>query len=188
MSTNTTTTTEETPELRFVISFEDDQDYGLGRSLRVTANAVHEFADGRIRNPDSSSFSADPFADFRVTAHMGKDNTGFVWGEPEVKPYTVRVRDAERILKTLRKVDKGLAKLREEFGSTDDFATHLGRIAKIAKAGKNPFLVKTGGPDSGSYDDQQYSHFDVDVLRMRLDRIVKEWREKHGYVCEEVGA
>lgn len=185
----TETTTEEIPELRFVISFEDQQDYGLGRSLRVTANAVHQFADGRIRNPDSSSFHADPFADFQVTGWYNKDSQGgFHWSEAEVKPYTVRLRDAERIVKTLRKVAKGLERLNERFGYTGDFATHLGRVADVAKAGKNPFLVKVGGRDTGSYDDHEYRAFDVTAIAMRFESTIKAWREKHGYVLEEATA
>ena len=88
------------PTLRFTV-----------RPVRVTANAtIRHFTD---------TFGGEPLADLAITAqldHVAADPHPYRWRTEYRQPYAVDLRRAQTMVRVLRKIDRGLERMRGQFG------------------------------------------------------------------------
>jgi hypothetical protein len=133
------TTTPTKTELAIMV--QPEQAYG-SRYLRAYVMLPQE--NGELYNPSWWRFSdraAGRFAGFRINAYVGHsftnadNNPGEVWGISH-EYVDVRIEDADHaaeIAKVLRMIEKGLDKIRDEEGYSDDLHLTIMRIARILK-------------------------------------------------------
>lgn len=108
----------------------------------IVAHIVIPQENGELHNPRSDRWATGPeYADFRVSAYLGESgsngstriDSGAVWGlRHDFAPYRVTdLQHAQRMVTTLRKVEKGLAKAQDDAGylNPDDYHGYLMRIA-----------------------------------------------------------
>lgn len=114
---------------------------------------------------------------FRVSGQTGNDSPGHFYGyELAYSPHEVTLRDAERIVTVLRRLDRRLRDLNGQFGYTRDLPEYLARLAAVMLPRKtmNPFVRRLNeGEDD--YEGSGHRSMDVDALRWWLEDQVKAW-------------
>lgn len=111
----------------------DDNHHGRNtRHLVATVVSVdehgHLYSASEYRAPEEAAL-----ADFRITAFLDSSEE-HAWGFSHgYQPYLVDLDRAETIVRTLRKIAKGLDKATTEQGHVTDFADYLFRVAKILR-------------------------------------------------------
>jgi hypothetical protein len=147
---------------------------GMSPLLRIELRVVYVTATGSIRNGSTSSFDTDPYADLVIGAQYDGATTErqpYGWEVEYRDVYSANLRRVEAMVKTLRKVERGLEKLRAEWGYPDSFAAYVVRVGKLL--GTSEFGYKAAGNDS-SYDSNEYRWTDADGLRYRIQALVAE--------------
>lgn len=110
-----------------------DDDHSDG-ARRLVAAAVSVDEHGHLYQPrDHGTPEEVALADFRITAFLDSSEE-HAWGFSHgYQPYLVDLDRAETIVRTLRKIAKGLDKATAERGHVTDFADYLFRVAKILR-------------------------------------------------------
>lgn len=105
----------------------------------LDASIVYPDPNGKLHSPSqppSASPTTGPYlGDFRVSAYLSNDEDR-AWGyfHGYSTPYHVDRVVAEAMVRTLRKVDKGLDKITQRQGHVNGFDDYLFRIAEILDA------------------------------------------------------
>lgn len=104
-----------------------DDAYG---TRKLVARVVYQNDQGELLNPLDTGTSVDiALANFEVTAYVDRDNS-HAWGfHHGYAPPRVELQRAEAMVRTLRKIAKGLEVATVEQGYVNDFATYILRIA-----------------------------------------------------------
>lgn len=127
------TTADEPRELRMLVSSQT-RDYGCsGDTLHFTVSLVYALPNGEIRN-FVGGYLADEnaMADLVVTAqHDRVDRAPYGWRVEYSQPHAVDLARAEVMVKVLRKVERGLARLQDELGYPETFAAYVARVGKV---------------------------------------------------------
>jgi hypothetical protein len=101
-------------ETCLLVSHETNR-YGNDKpTLRFTARPVRVTADGAIRNL-TDTFAGEPLADLTITAqldHVAADQRPYGWRTEYRQPYDVDLRRAQTVVTVLRKIDRGLERMR----------------------------------------------------------------------------
>jgi hypothetical protein len=164
-------------EYRLLVYVTDDSNHG-DHYLKFKAVVV-TFEGGKIRNPDSR----DPYGDLQVTAqidgYQGKHQADFYGRHLGYSSFRVELADAERMVKTLRRLHKRLDALDEKFGTATDMAAFVGRVTDAlgAKA-----IGRPAQEEGSSYDENEYRWGTVNDLRYWLRLQIDNWAEKYGLV------
>lgn len=134
-----------TPKITFSFLVKETNDYD---TRKLEATVVYKDVNGELLSPSAhwTSEIGYELADFRVYAYLG--GLGFmgraasaedarIWGcSVGYNPHNVeRAERAEAMAKVLRKIEKGMAKLREEQGylADNDFVGYLLRVATVLR-------------------------------------------------------
>lgn len=119
-------------DTRILLTSETMPDYGSGRFLRLSAHPVY-IIDGEVRNFVDGVMTDEPFADLRITAqHDERSSTGpYSWRVDYFQPYTVGLRRAETMVKTLRRIDRRMAAMQTELGYPESYAAYVARVGKV---------------------------------------------------------
>lgn len=114
-----------------LLTLDDDHSDGT-RRLVATVVSVDEH--DHLHTPsDHSPPDEAALADFRITAYLDSSEE-HAWGFSHgYQPYLVDLDRAETIVRTLRKIAKGLDKATTEQGHVTNFADYLFRVAKILR-------------------------------------------------------
>ena len=166
-------TTDEKFETRLLIGTETIS--GMPDFLRIVLHPVKVTADGTIRNFSTGSWDIEPLADFQLSASVDRSvdsSAPYGWTAEYRNAFSVDLRRAEQMIKLLRKVDRGMEKLRGEWGYPATFPVYVSRVAKIIGATSFGFAVDKGR--GWSYDDGEYRWTDVDGMTYRINDIVRE--------------
>jgi hypothetical protein len=175
------------PDIRLLVSTEDTNSFG-DQTLRLTVNVVVLTDDG-IRNPSfgwSDETGAGDLANLQVDAWLGKRDSTWLWPrEVEYRSvYDVDLRRAESMVKTLRRINKRFNAMSERYGYPQDLAGWLNYLANAVGATKTAvfgYLVKRDPHTAiNAYDDGDYRWVGVNELRYHLDKVARDWRDKHG--------
>lgn len=145
----------------------------------ATARVVYLAEDGSVRNFLNDDFhygqfaGLDYFADLTVRAQCNTTDAGEFYGTDVSysQPYQVKLRDAEKMVKTLRKIEKGLARIEQSDGRPLDFIEYVRRFEKILK------IQKVLGWRAGA---GAYRWDSVDQVRYNLNSFVSEIRTANG--------
>ena len=157
---------------------------GSKPTLDLTLSAVYLTAANKVRNYSSGSFDAEPMADLVIRAQYDSatgERGPYGWSVEYRDVFCVDLARADAMFKLLRKVNRGLEKLRNEWGYPESFAQYATRVAKIL--GITTFGWQRAG-GSGLYDDNEYHWTDADGLRYRINELVAE----HDKAREQVTA
>jgi len=194
--------TSDKPDLRLHVAFEEDPygssfgtSYAHVRAMPAVlardkygqhewfAHAVDSYSvdgpqpDARMRNLDGLKVSA------QADNHSGDDNGfyGFeLTFEPSRKP---TLHELERILPVMRRIDKRMTALRDQYGYPRDLAAYLSYLATAVCPGvKRPFIRRVD--DGHDIEGTGYRSMDTEALRWWVDRELKRWREKVGVSTE----
>lgn len=104
-----------------------DDAYG---TRKLVARVVYQNDHGELLNPlDNGTRDDLALADLEVTAYVDRDNP-HAWGfHHGYAPHHVELQRAEAMVRTLRKIAKGLDAATAEQGYVADFATYVLRVA-----------------------------------------------------------
>lgn len=170
---------DETYTTVLIVSHEVQPDHGSGQFMHIKLRPAKLLADGKVRNFSDHSWPREPLADLVIsgqadenqTTHNGEPYGWHCWYE---EPHRVELDRAEGMVKTLRKVERGVKKLESEFGYPDTFAAYAARVAKVL--GVKTFMWSNDG--SGNYDEQTWIKADAATLSHRISFILQDWRKE----------
>lgn len=122
-----------------------------------------------IRNFTNVGFDAEPLADLHVVAQLDRTSNGqpYGWKVEYRDVYSVDLRRADTMLKTLRKVERGLTRIQTELGYPETFPAYLARVAKVL--GIKRFGWRVGERNGHSYSDNEYRWTDADGMAYHVN-------------------
>jgi hypothetical protein len=146
--------------------------------------------DWLVRNPGMSSWEDDNSFHSLQVSSQGNSTTGaddrettpeqrklYGWEIEYREPISVRLREAERMAKTLRTIHRKLDKLREKYGDPPTYGAFLLRVADAVGAIK---IIAYADPHRirSSYDDNDYRFMSLDIGARHVDNLEHDWKEK----------
>lgn len=149
---------------------------GFGEPYEVFIAYVVYVTHEGVRNPQSTDYYGDreglaQYANLSITAQRNCREGDNAWYGMSVEyrdVYSVSLRDAELMAKTLRRIGKSYERANERFGYTDDLAVYCARLADaIGVTDRRPYghrekeITINGTP---------YSWTDVDGLRSAVTK------------------
>lgn len=176
--------TDETRTPALLIASETSHFSGMDPILRLKLTVVYLTGANEVRNYPSSGFDAHPLADLVIGAQYDgatANHDPYGWDVEYRDVFSADLRRVEGMVKTLRKIERGLEKLRGEWGYPDTFAAYVTRVAKVL--GIATFGYKHDGRES-FYDGNDYRWTDADGLRYRISELVAKYDKER----ERVGA
>jgi hypothetical protein len=177
------------PDIRFIINLAEDNTFG-DHVLKVNVNVVVMTAEG-IRNPQfgySDDTGAGQYADLEIRGLYSASSEDFYGRDPEYfQPYSVDVRRADSMAKTLKRIYASLKRQDERLGAPTDFAAYAARLAVALGCQERACFGRRESERNGStYSENYYRWMDTDSLRMHLGNKTREWRQK--YFPQEVSS
>lgn len=161
-------------DLRFTYGIKTQWD-----TTMFTANVVYLTTpdrgrknDAGVRNPMASDGETAAYASLGVTAYFNPEFGWYGWGVSYVEPTHVELRQAEHMVKMLRKIRRALDRFNETLGSETDLAGFCGRVAQA--------IGVTNAMSFGEYakemqmSETHYRWTDVDGLRSKLAKVVED--------------
>jgi hypothetical protein len=142
---------------------------GMPEVLKINLHPIKRYADGSIRN-FSTSIRREPLADFKITGQLDRNGDIYGWRAEYHDVYSVGLTDAETMLKLLRKVDRGMEKLRAEWGYPQTFRDYVAQVGKIIGVKGYGYRVDDGRT-GWSYDENTYQWTDVEGMGYRVGRL-----------------
>jgi hypothetical protein len=130
----------------------------------------------KIRNPSRSN--GDPLAEFQVRAYFMQQYPDH--GQFEAAffdSYKVDLRQGERMLKVLKKLHQGLAKLSTQLGDATTFGHQAARLATVL--GIEHIIQQTNTPGSSNYDDGRYDFFEIGAGVSAVNHVITQWRKRY---------
>ena len=94
----------------------------------------------------------------------------------EYKPYNVELEDAEKMVKTLRKINKKMEGYRQEWGNPQNFGDYAMRFLKAIGAGG--VLRQTSRGRGSGYDDNGFQPWNLTDLPWLVKNATTEVQEK----------
>lgn len=138
--------------------------------LSLSAAPVMLSNTGEVRNFSTVGFDADPLGDLHVSAQLDRVATN---GQPYGfkveyrEAFSVDLRRADAMVKTLRKVERGLTRIQTELGYAETFPAYLARVAKVL--GIKQFGWRIGDRDGPLYEHNRYHWTDASGLSSYVD-------------------
>lgn len=165
------------PDVRFIVNLKSESsDY-----LIFTAHAA--IMEGR--GPCFPQYSDEPgyeLVDLEARAQLDAHSTSMYGWRAEFKPFTVDKAKAESMLKVLRLIDKRLDALAERFGSPQDLADYMARLAEALGATERQCFARHVKGDQ-DMNGTGYRWMDTDYLRHHISTEVTRWRVVKGLVA-----
>lgn len=163
----------------FLLSTEGGQ--YAGDPLRINLSLCYLTEAGELRNfVSSGSLAEDPYDGLRITALADANadlGDTYGWRAEYRDIFSVDLHRAESMVKTLRKITRGMEKLNAELGYPETFASYAARVAKVL--GVKKFGWKVDGRSS-TYADNEYRFGDAPTFTYRLTNVLAEYRQPAG--------
>lgn len=168
-------------DIRLILSVERSR-HG-GDSIDVTAYPVQivtEDGQERVRNITESGFDPHPLANFRVNALSQIDPDSsfgetYGWTVEYREAFSVKLDRAEVMVKTLRKVNRGMEKLAATYGRPTAFSAYLAQVASVLGISVFGRLEHQGR--GYSHDDNEYRWSDASSLSYWLSAALDKARK-----------
>jgi hypothetical protein len=166
---------DETYEIAFLIGSETP-DYGGPPTLRLSAHPVKWMPDGAIRNFNGVGFDSEPLADLQVNALCDRtaNADSYGWSVEYRNVFSVDLRRAAEMVKVLRKVESGLARIQTELGYPETFPAYLARVAKVL--GIKQFGWKLSGR-AAEYSGNEYRFTDPAGMTSYVTELCRKFLE-----------
>ena len=159
---------------------QDSYAWNNDRFAHIEASVVTR--DGQsIRNFGSTDWLKD-YQDYHgllVTCQMDDDHTEpYAWTLEYFDLYSIKIDQAQRMVKTLQWLNRRLESLRKREGSTDDIGLWYMRIARII--GCEGFVVRVDEGNTSSYREMEFNFRPLEDLpyhvRYQVRSIQTEWQ------------
>ncbi len=164
--------------LESVLLLHSEVSDGCGSSdvLRLSVSVLGMLPDGDLRNYLAGSWPAQPLADLRVTAQSdsASESESYGWRVEFRDSYAVDLARAEEMVKVLRKVSRGMAKLEAQFGYCESFGAYVARVASVLGISRFGWRTDTGS--GGFYSDTRYHWTDAVGFGLRVSSVCREFR------------
>ena len=190
-------TTKTTTDLRLAVRFEDSPYNSFGDHychvyVMPVVMARGKYGDQRYEAHNVDSYDIDVPASvsalkgLRVKAQMD-DRSGYFYGyRVHFDIDQITLDEGERALPILRRLDKRMTALSDQFGYPRDIVQFLAHLANAMGLAGKPFVTRV--TDEADYEGHGHRSRDVDSLRYWLDDQAKAWRERHGITVTEGAA
>ena len=86
--------------------------------------------------------------------------------------YTINLRSAERMLKTLKKINRGIDRLYAKFGPENSFSDYAVRIANICKI--DTFVTQTNGTVNSFLSEREYRFMDIVIGKYTIEEFIEQ--------------
>lgn len=161
-------------QLCLLLTTETSNDYGSGRTLSLRFAPLQMLPNGELRNyVDGYDDAHTSLADLRITAQQTSGLTAqpYAWRVEYREPYSVDLKRAEIILKTLRKIARGLERLEAEFGYPETFAAYVTRVGSLLKVTRYGWHAERGETFA---DGSRYRWTDAAGIVSHLQMVVRD--------------
>jgi hypothetical protein len=125
------------------------------------------------------SIDEDDLRDLRISCSLATDldSKSYGWDVAYHQPYSVDLRAAERILKTLKLIEQRLARLEKLFGRPSDFGQYVARVAQALDCRAVAF--EASETHSSLYRDNDYRFRPIGEAVGRINHEIHTWHEAH---------
>jgi hypothetical protein len=153
----------------------------LARESHGQSDATYPVA---LHSPDSYSIpgTARHLAGLEITAQMDESSREWYGWNVHYVRERVELRDAEEIVKVMRKITKRMDDIASQYGRPTDLGSFCGH-AVAAIAGHGSVFMRSVKPENDC-EGTGYRSMDVDSLRYHIEDETREWRKKHGIESE----
>ena len=183
-------TVKTTVDLRLAVRFEDSPYNSFGdRYAHVYVMPVI-MARGKYGRQEHTAWDVDSYElddvpatvralkGLKVRAQMDDHSPAFYGYRVHFDVDQVDLREAERILPILRRIDKKMTALSDRFGYPRDLETFLSHLADALGLSGQPFVRRV--TDDHDFEGTGHRSMDTDSLRYFLNGQAREWRERYG--------
>ncbi|WP_067481775.1 hypothetical protein [Actinomadura hibisca] len=106
-----------------------------GGTTQLVGTVVYRDPEDRVRLLSPLFGFNEPYADYadlHISSYIVEPLEGSAYGDTiSFRPYQVELGRAEPMVKTLRRINRGLERLDQQLGRSPDFATSLIRVAHV---------------------------------------------------------
>lgn len=155
-------------------------------TLRLTVEPAYFNEDGELRFYNSTGSVMDNdadnlLADLRISAlyDIGTtfSNAPYGWRVEFRNVYAVTLTRAEAMVKTLRKIERGLAKLDAKWGTPQTFGTYVIRVGIVLKVARYGHRQT---PRAREMTGQMYRWGDPDTLLWQINQRIHDFDNQYG--------
>ena len=188
-------TTKTTVDLRLHVRFEDSPYNSFGDRYSHVYVMPVIMARGKYGRQEFTAWDVDSYElddvpatvralkNLRIKAQMDDRNREFYAYRVHFDVDQVDLREAERILPILRRIDKKMTALSDRFGYPRDLETFLSHLADALGITGRPFVRRV--TDDQDYEGHGHRSMDTDSLRWWLADQAREWRERYGIAAPD---
>lgn len=180
------------PDVRFYVEVHSSKydSWGGSKYAHFTARAMvldretHGQSDAAypltLHSPDSYSIpgTARELAGLQVTAQLDETSREWYGWRVAYNRDQVELRDAEEMIKVLRKIDKRMHDISSQYGQPADLASFCGHAVAAVANLLHAFMRPVDA--NRDYEATGYRSMDVDSLRYWLQDETAQWRKDHG--------
>jgi hypothetical protein len=165
-------------DLGLLVTTERNHDMGAGY-FHVNVSVV-TLEGGKIRNVSTryeaiNGFDALDGLRFRCQGENDRRERGvYGFDAKYMSQYSTDLREAERMVQTLRKIEKGMQKFTDTRGYVKTFGDYVGRLAELMKAETIIEIKKSGT----FYSDGDYRFRTVGDGVNWIDGLVRDWQNE----------
>jgi hypothetical protein len=175
--------TVKTENIRMLVTVAERDSYGSDHYLHFTGRLVVQH-DGELRGADRYAERERGLQDLTVTAQRDTSAKHFYGFEVSYRePYSVRLEDAELMVKVLRKIRRRMDQLREKWGYPTDIAMFAAHAMSALTAAPQPFLRRV--PPERDFAGTGYHAMNADGLRWFVADEVAKWEKERGIRSED---
>ena len=152
-----------------LVSTKIDGSYG-----HIKANVVR-LEEGKVRNPRHSwdNKTSEFYEDLWATCQMSQDHEGsYGWGVAYRDMYSVNITTAEKMVKTLKTIDRKYSALVNKIGEPTTYGGYVAYIASAIGAEQIIFYHENG--QRSYYDDSEFKKMSVADGRREIDYLVSK--------------
>jgi hypothetical protein len=166
------------PEVRLLLTFTPSEINAGTLEVIATPVMVSQDPDCReeVRNLDSGTFDSHPLAELQIRALADRDiaigETHF-WSAGYRDCFSVDLRRAAQMHKTLKDLDRALQRLESEFGPPEKFTAYLARCSVALRIASFGFHI---GDSTGWHHTNTYSWTDAPGMVHRIGARLERWR------------
>ncbi len=164
-------------ELALLVHAKAEHDYSGADSNRFSLTFVHIHEDGKIRNIESDGALSD--LEIRGAQSTDFDCEAYAWHCTYHDPYSVELPRARLMVKTLERIERGLAKIEGERGCAQDFGEYVARVAHAL--GVKRVVWTVGEARRWSYDSTEHRIVNVGEGIDHIRHMARAWRQEHPY-------
>lgn len=171
-------TTDDNHETCLLVSHETNRHGNDKPTLRFTVQPVRVTADGTIRN-FTDTLGGEPLADLAITPqldHVAADPHPYGWRTEYRQPYAVDLRRAQTMVTVLRKIDRGLERMRGQLGHPESFTAYLARVARALGVTRFCWATERRG---WAHDDNEHRFADADEMTHHVNRLCRDFAKEH---------